>query len=391
MKVALLSPSLSKRGGGVAEVVIRLAQNLSNLPDIKVEAFGLDDDEIKNDLETWQRIPIHICKVSGPAAFGYSSDLIPTLKNSGANLIHLHGLWQYPSLACIKTKIPYVTTIHGMLDQWAIKNSGFKKKLAAVFYEKPALKKANCLQAFTMQEYDDIRQYGLKNPVCIIPNGVDLPEDIDSIKKLDPPWKNIVLPAQKVLLYLGRIHRKKGLTNLIKAWKQSRSNGPDKYEDWNLVIAGWDQGGYENELKTLVNSLQITSSVHFIGPQFKEHKKLTFAFADGFILPSFSEGLPMAVLEAWAYELPVLMTKQCNLSEGFKSGSAIEIAATPDSIAEGLTKFFSLSNEERRAIGFRGKELVANTFNWNHIAMQMHSVYKWVLNEGPMPENILMY
>jgi len=240
-----------------------------------------------------------------------------------------------------------------------------------------------------MQEYDDIRQYGLKNPVCIIPNGVDLPEDIDTLKKTDPPWKGKSLSQQKILLYLGRIHPKKGLTNLIQAWKQSRSDRLGKYGDWNLVIAGWDQGGYENELKTLVNTLHLTSSVHFIGPQFKHYKKLTFAHADGFVLPSFSEGLPMAVLEAWAHELPVLMTRQCNLSEGYKSGSAIEIAATPDDIAEGLIKFFSLSNEERKVIGVRGRELVANKFNWNQIAMQMHCVYKWVIDEGPIPENII--
>lgn len=389
MKVALLSSSLSKRGGGVAEVVMRLGQKLIALPDMNVEAFGLYDDEIRNDLDIWTSIPIHICKVAGPAAFGYSSELVPALKNSGANLIHLHGLWQYPSLACIKTKMPYVTTIHGMLDSWAIKNSGFKKKLAASFYEKAALKKASCLQAFTMQEYEDIRQYGLKNPVCIIPNGVDLADDIIALKKFDPPWKNIIPSGQKILLYLGRIHPKKGLTNLIKAWKQSQSNGSNNYQKWNLVIAGWDQGGYEQELKNLVKNLELTHSVHFIGPQFKEDKKLTFAHAHGFILPSFSEGLPMAVLEAWAYELPVLMTKHCNLSEGFDSESAIEIAPTFDNIAEGLVKFFLLSDEERTAIGFRGKDLVANKFNWNKIAKQMHAVYKWVLKEGPMPENII--
>jgi poly(glycerol-phosphate) alpha-glucosyltransferase len=315
--------------------------------------------------------------------------LTTALKNSAADIIHLHGLWQYPSLASVKSRIPYVTTIHGMLDQWAIKNSGFKKKLAAAFYEKTALKKANCLQAFTMQEYEDIRQYGLKNPVCIIPNGVDLPSDIGVMKGLCPAWKTSIPAGKKVLLYLGRLHPKKGLTNLIKGWKQSRSNGAGKYEDWNLVIAGWDQGGYENELKALVHTLQIIDSVHFIGPQFKEDKKLTFASADGFILPSFSEGLPMAVLEAWAYELPVLMTKQCNLSEGFTSGSAMEIAAAPDDIAERLSKFFSLSDEELKVMGARGKDLVTNKFNWNQIAMQIHDVYKWVLNRGPMPANII--
>ena len=143
MKVALLSSSLSKKGGGVAEVVLRLGQNLIKLPGMEVEAFGLQDDEIEKDLALWQPIHATICQVAGPVFFGYSPGLVQALKKSGAQLIHLHGLWQYTSLACRKSKLPYVTTIHGMLDQWAIKNSGLKKQIAAAFYEKAALKKAN--------------------------------------------------------------------------------------------------------------------------------------------------------------------------------------------------------------------------------------------------------
>ena len=388
MKVALLSSSLSKKGGGVAEVVLRLGQNLIKLPGMQVEAFGLQDDEIEKDLALWQPIQATISQVAGPAFFGYSPGLVQALKKSGAQLIHLHGLWQYTSLACRKSKLPYVTTIHGMLDQWAIKNSGFKKQIAAAFYEKAALKNANCLQAFTMQEYNDIREYGLKNPVCVIPNGVDIPEDIDDLKKQDAPWKNIIAPEQNVLLYLGRIHPKKGLTNLITAWKQAMVEGLNK--NWNLVIAGWDQGGYEQQLKTLVRKLEMNDSVHFIGPQFGMNKKLVFAHAGGFILPSFSEGLPMAILEAWSYQLPVLMTKQCNLPEGFQLKAAIEIAPNVESINQGLSHFFSKDKEDLSKIGMAGKILVAQKFTWRHVSEQMHEVYEWVIGNAPKPRNVIV-
>jgi poly(glycerol-phosphate) alpha-glucosyltransferase len=278
-----------------------------------------------------------------------------------------------------------------MLDQWAINNSAWKKKVAAFLYERAALRKANCLQAFTMQEYKEIRQFGLQNPVCIIPNGVDIPQNIDSLKTTDPLWKNKIPTGQKVLLYLGRIHPKKGLTNLFHAWNNAKSYAGNRFDNWNLVIAGWDQAGYEYELKILAESLNLTSSIHFIGPQFNEKKQLAFAHADGFILPSFSEGLPMAVLEAWAHGLPVLMTKHCNLAEGFESESALEIAANSQSISEGLVEFFSLCDDSRKTMGLRGRNLVARRFNWHHIAHEMHSVYKWILGAGQKPDNIILH
>ncbi len=219
MKVAILSSFLSRAGGGVSEVALRVSQNVSKLPGVDVEAFGLQDSEIKHDKNLWAPLPISVNNIVGPSFFGYSPQLVAALKSSAADLIHLHGLWQYPSIACLKSQKPYLTTIHGMLDQWAIKNSGAKKRIASFLYEKTALKKASCLQAFTRQELSDIRAFGLKNPVCIIPNGVDVPE-VEHLRTIIPDWKKEIPVGGKVLLYLGRIHPKKGLTNLIKAWKK---------------------------------------------------------------------------------------------------------------------------------------------------------------------------
>lgn len=387
MKVAILSSSLSRKGGGVSEVALRLSQNLLKLPGVDVQAFGLRDDRVEDDKNLWYPIRINVTEVIGPDFFGYSPTLLSSLKNSGADLIHLHGIWQYPSLACAKARIPYITTIHGMLDQWAIKNSGLKKQIAAFFYEKAALKKAKCLQAFTMQEYMDIRNFGLKNPVCIIPNGVDIPVDTSHFKATPPVWNKIGSPGYKTLLYLGRIHPKKGLTNLIKAWKNIHKS--KAAANWQLVIAGWDQHGYENELKELAKRLEIIQSIHFVGPQFTDEKKLTFFHADAFILPSFSEGLPMAVLEAWSYGLPVIMTKHCNLPEGFASNAALEITTEVESISEGLFTFFSKSEEALIEMGKNGNLLVREKFSWESVATKLREVYQWVITNDKKPESII--
>lgn len=389
MKIAFLNDSISRMAGGVFEVQRRLAQNLLKISGVSIQIVGLEDEHTYNDVPLWQPFQPVIYKKVGPKGLAYSPKLIKTLRSNDSDLIHLHVLWRYPSVASLQAGKPYITTIHGMLDSWALKNSQLKKKVVAALFEKAALQKATCLQAFTWQEYKDIRNFNLKTPVCIIPNGVDLPQDVAELKAEAPVWRNSIEPGKKVMLYLGRIHPKKGLTNLIKAWKQAQLQNAAG-SDWVLAIAGWDQGGYEDELKQLTRNLQIEKNVQFLGSQFNRNKELCFAHADGFILPSFSEGLPMAVLEAWAYSLPVIMTAQCNLPEGFEKGAALQTETSVESITGSLLSFFSASDNDRTVMGVAGRNLVAEKFNWESVSVEMHKVYQWMLKKGPLPETVIL-
>jgi poly(glycerol-phosphate) alpha-glucosyltransferase len=106
-------------------------------------------------------------------------------------------------------------------------------------------------------------------------------------------------------------------------------------------------------------------------------------------MPSLSEGLPMTVLEAWASAKPVLMTPECNLPEGFAAGAALQIGTRPEEIAEGLKQVIETSDDDRRAMGNRGRNLVATKFSWLRIGEQMRSVYEWALGGGAVPEAIV--
>ncbi|EGV20676.1 glycosyl transferase group 1 [Thiocapsa marina 5811] len=189
---------------------------------------------------------------------------------------------------------------------------------------------------------------------------------------------------------MSRLHPKKGLTNLLLAWAQTRQAAAQQAEAWRLVIAGWDQGGHQDDLQCLADSLGIRDSVQFVGPLFDEAKALALAAADAFVLPSFSEGLPMAVLEAWAVSLPVLMTPGCNLPEGFAADAALAMAPEPESIAVALNRLFDMSAAERQAMGARGRQLVGDRFAWPRIAVQMCDVYRWVLGQGPKPDSVVI-
>jgi poly(glycerol-phosphate) alpha-glucosyltransferase len=300
------------------------------------------------------------------------------------DILSSHGLWKYSSVAALRwhqqTAGPYIVHPHGTLESWALRNAAWKKRVAASLYENQHLRKAACVRALCDPEAQSIRAYGIQNPVCIIPNGVDLPELSQRPAIEAPPFAG----GRKILLYLGRLHPKKNVASLIRAWEELRKSEPSTSDSWILAIAGWDQGGYENELKPLVT----VPSIVFLGPQFGADKAEYYRTCDAFILPSLSEGLPMTVLEAWAYAKPVLMTCECNLPEGFAAGAALQIGTTPEQIAAGLKQLIEFSDADRTSIGARGRALVSTKFSWADIGQQMRAVYEWLLGGGAPPPSV---
>ena len=97
----------------------------------------------------------------------------------------------------------------------------------------------------------------------------------------------------------------------------------------------------------------------------------------------------MAVLEAWAYELPVIMTPQCNLPDGFEAGAALRAESEPESIAEALAELFTMSEQERSAMGRQGRNLAERNYSWNRIGREMVAVYEWVQGQGPKPGGVI--
>jgi poly(glycerol-phosphate) alpha-glucosyltransferase len=136
--------------------------------------------------------------------------------------------------------------------------------------------------------------------------------------------------------------------------------------------------------------LKHDASVLFLGPQFGAEKAACYANCDAFILPSFSEGLPMVVLEAWAHAKPVLMTPECNLPEGFAAGAAIRIEANPEGIAAGVAELFRAPSSTLRTLGDNGRRLVAEKFAWPRVAAEMRSVYQWVVGGGTPPPCVIL-
>jgi poly(glycerol-phosphate) alpha-glucosyltransferase len=270
-----------------------------------------------------------------------------------------------------------------MLDTWAVRNSRWKKVIASVMYETRNLRGARCVHALCAAERDAIRHFGVQAPIAVVPNGVDL-SIADGPHEL-PGWMAAVPPDSQVLLFLGRIHPKKGLASFIQAFAACRSR---RVARWHLVVAGWDQGGHQAELQALASACGVPERVHFVGPQFGSDKAASLAHAHAFVLPSHSEGLPMAVLEAWAFGKPVLMTDACNLPEGFSSGAAVRLPDDVGGMSRVTDEFVERDEAERVDIGVKGRQLAASRFGWESIADQMVAVYRWSRDGGAPPSSV---
>ena len=381
MRVGFLVSSISREAGGLFQSVRGLAKSVTSA-NTDVRVFGISDEQTAVDLQEWRPLSVQTFRPR-LRAWGYSSQLVPAMLDADLDILSVHGLWKYCSVASQQwhrqTGRPYVVHPHGMLEPWALRNARWKKRIAAALYENQHLRGAACLRALSEAEADSIRAYGLRNPICVIPNGVDLPDLSESNAKIQSD-------NRKTLLYLGRLHPKKNISNLIRAWNETFNSQRGSGERWVLAIAGWDQGGYESELKRIA----ADASVVFLGPRFGAEKTECYRACDAFILSSLSEGLPMTVLEAWAHAKPVLMTPECNLPEGFSAEAAVRIGLGSDEIAAGLKQLAEMSDNDRRQMGNRGRALVATKFSWPRIGEQMRQVYEWMLSGGSPPSSVIV-
>jgi len=383
MRVAEVTRLISRANGGVFFAQEGLLSQFSAQDCFPLDLgfFGARDSSTQIDTARLTGVRLEVFSHWGPANFAYSPGLLPALRSFKPELLHCHGLWHYPAWASYRyyreSGIPLLISPHGMLDPWALGFSKLKKRIAGVLFQTRQLEAAQALHALCPAEASAIASTGLECPILVIPNGVNL-----------PPLRSKVRDKQtNTLLYLGRLHPKKGLEALVLAWGtlQLKKDIPD---NWRLSLAGWDELGTEMRLKRLVKKMGL-KGVSFLGPVWGEQKARVLAEAEASILPSLSEGLPMSILEAWANQQPVLMTEACNLEQGFSSGAALRIEPTPDSISKGILALVNTPEDKRIAMGKAGRCLVERLYSWPVVASSMLRVYQALANRTPLPSDLI--
>lgn len=342
------------------------------------KVFSFQDRYTKDASDTWKGVDLTLFEPQFYSPAGWSRKMGRELQNFLPDVVHQHGIWQLFSLQ-VKGFPCRVISPHGMLDSHALKYGRIKKTVARWLYENKNLSGASCIHALCESEYRAIRDAGLENPVAVIPNGVRL----TMTGNTSLYWEQFS-KGRRVLLFLGRLHPKKGLEDLLQAW----ADVVDRSEGWCLVIAGWQEAGYGDYLKKIMEKNRLEGSVLFPGPLYDEEKVSGMRSADAFVLPSYSEGLPMAVLEAWASKLPVFMTQACNLPSGFERNAAEPIEVGREGVKAGLLRLFKMSRGELDKIGQSGQKLVSEQFSWERVGDEMFRVYEWLLGGGRKPDTV---
>jgi glycosyltransferase involved in cell wall biosynthesis len=372
-RIGLLTASASRLGGGVFEAVAAQAALLQGLDSSPV-IFALHDEFSEADAGRFAGCELHHAPVLGPRLVGFAPQLGGILDAARLDLLHLHGIWMYPSAAgsawAARSGKPYLISPHGMLDPWITGRGRWKKALARVGYERRGWRRATAFHALTEREAADIARETGRDDCLVIANAGPRPSQAPSAMR--PP----------TVLYLGRIHPKKNVAALIDAWArlESQRTLPDGAR---LVIAGW---GEPQDLANLNLAMAgAPASATFVGPQFGADKARLLAEARFMALPSFSEGLPMAILEAWAAGTPALMSEACNLPTGFAAGAAREISTDSADLAPQLAQALNLSADAWLAMSRAAHDLAAGPFSAEAIAAQWEAAYAGLM-QGMLPQ-----
>jgi glycosyltransferase involved in cell wall biosynthesis len=365
--------SIDKNYGGSAAFVQLISNEL-----VKYKKVSIVTNKSNCPLDINNSVQIFTASTSFRILQGYSDELKSILNCIETDLFHGNGLWQFPvhfmAQVARKKNVSYIISPHGMLEPWALNAGKWKKKMALWFYQNKDLAFATCIHATAPKEADNIRSLGFKNPIAVIPNGIDLSEFPFPEKKQEK--------AKSTVLFLSRIHPSKGIELLIKAWEflpVSLRN------DWQIKIAGNGETEYIASLQQIINSKRLENEIYIVGPQFNMDKLKLYHEADLFVLPSYSENFGIVVAEALACCIPVITTKATPWEElnTYNAGWWIEIGA--DSLASTMLQAIQMDNAKRKQMGQNGRQLIAENYSIELVTLKMVELYDWSLGKAKKP------
>ena len=300
---------------------------------------------------------------------------------AAADVIHIHALWESVQYEAAKSAQraakPYLFTPHGMLTPWSLRQKALKKKLYMALRLRRYLDRASALHFTTAQERDDTAQLRLAPPPIVEPLGVDLRE----FQTLPPRGsfraKHPQLAGRKIVMFLGRLHPGKGMEYLIPAFAQV------KMDDAVLVAVGPDSHGFQATLQAMVDQHGVGDRVFFTGMLRGADRIEALADADLFALPSEHENFGVAVIEALACGVPVVISTGVAIAgEIVAAGVGAAVPVEVDRIAAEVRRW--LADEDlRRAAAEKARRFVWEKFDWSTVARNWVGHYSRLAAAGP--------
>jgi glycosyltransferase involved in cell wall biosynthesis len=308
-------------------------------------------------------------------------------ETGGFDVVHIHGLYRFPQAmaarCCRRASVPYIVRPHGSLDPFLYHRR--RRRLVKRAYERavefPNLNRATAIHFTAEEEMALTAPLGLKAPGVVIPNGIN-PADFEDLPERGRFRARHGLGDAPVVLHLGRVNFKKGLDILVDAVARTG----DDVKNLRLVIAGPDNEGYGRQVEGWIARHGLGDRVLVTGMLQGDDKRAALADADVFALPSYSENFGLAVVEAMACGIPVVISDRVNIwREVRKAGAGLVTPCDAAEVAKALTGL--LTDPERRArMGESGRRLARERYDWRILVGELEALYRRVAEPGaPAP------
>lgn len=368
MKVGFLIESLAVSAGGPAQAAAIVSRGLAERG-VEVVIGTLPRHEKRVTIDPRVRV-VHVAgSVYNPLNWLRAVRGIRKLA-SNVDVLFVSGIWGPVDGLAMRLAgdlgVPVHTRICGMLEDYILARNPARKWLGRLCYTDHNLRNSTSLIVNTRIEGDHVRALGFPTPIDVIPNGV-VPPSRDALPTRNEAVRMLGLRVHeqdKVMLYLSRIHPKKGLHKLLGGIKDVFAKNPQ----WQLVVAGdFYQGeGYEDAVRSLVRESGISDRIQFLGEVAAEKKAAAFSLADLFVLPSESEGFSNAILEAMSYGVPVLITPGCNFPEVEQQGAGWIVRPDEAALRDQLKAILPNAGE-LSARGGAARKLIEDRYLESHV------------------------
>ena len=331
-----------------------------------------DGSPVLDEMTTWDGVPVVYCRRLPFRYLSYSPSLVQRVGHflPQHDVAMIRSVWQHTGPAasreCRRLGIPYLAYPEGGLDPWGLQRGRLRKVAKAAFwraFDREYLERASAVVALSQSEASSILATGIRTRVECIPNGVDISQYQVGTCRRSLEERYPILQGRRIVLFLSRLHPKKGLLEMLPAVRGIARRFPGVL----LVIAGPSEEGYQAQLERRVRELDLTNHVTFTGTVVGQDKVSLLQAAEIFVLPSFSEGFPVVVLEALACSRPIVLTTACNVPEVAQAGAGIEISHSVAEFEKALVELLS-DDAARQQMGRNAYQLVLERFTWDRVA-----------------------
>ena len=361
MKIIHYIPSIDRMAGGISTYMQVLAKPLGTMAEVHIMTHASENP-----------LPMENCKVHDipryrPFSGVWKKAVVDLLDSVRPDIVHVNCCWT-PDCAMIqrlaqKRGYKVVLTPHGMLEPWIIKRHYWTRKVPALWlYQKAAVQRANCVQATAESERDNLLKLGYNSNIKVVRLGIDA----DGIE-MKNSWKKT-----RQILFLSRVHVKKGINFLVEAADVLRN----ELQGYKILVAGEGDADYVEAMNRMICDRGLQDIVQLIGGVYGDEKWRLFQTSDFFVLPTHSENFGLAIAESLASGTPVITTvgTPWNDLNSSHAGAWIEIGSLP--LVATLRQFLALSDEELETMGRNGRKLIETKYSAKVMAEEMMGVYR---------------